>query len=238
MEINGVNNTLQQLSSGKRINSASDDAAGSQIVERMSSEINANTAYITNSLDAVNYINTANSVLDNINNDALRIRELTIQSGNGIYSASDKRAIQNEINQLQGNINDAISNSEFNGKPLFQGIQSQISNDNSVEISPTIDNLIDIDVNDPESMQRIDEFLESVRMEQSELGAQANAIDRNVENLMNKNVNESAARSRIQDLDYAEASSNRSIQEVQENIKLNIQNMENKQKGNIVDLLI
>tara|TARA_Y100000034_G_scaffold55954_1_gene68543 strand:- start:24132 stop:24848 length:717 start_codon:yes stop_codon:yes gene_type:complete len=238
MEINGVNRNLQQLSSGKRINSASDDAAGSQIVERMSSEINSNSVYISNSLNSVNYINTANSVLDNINNDAMRIRELTIQSGNGIYSVSDKRAIQNEINQLQGNINDIISNSEFNGKPIFQGIQSQISNDNSIEISPTIDNLIDIDVNDPESMQKIDDFLESVRMEQSELGAQANVIDRNVDNLMNKNVNESSARSRIEDLDYAKASSNRSIQEVQENIKLNIQNMENKQKGNLVDLLI
>lgn len=238
METNGVNNTLQQLSSGKRINSASDDAAGSQIVERMNSEINSNSVYISNSLDSFNYINTANSVLDNINNDAMRIRELTIQSGNGMYTASDKEALQNEINQLQDNINTSINNSEFNDKPIFQGIKSQISSNNFIEISPSINNISNIDINDPESLEQIDDFLKNVQKEQSELGAQANAIDRNVEYLTSKNINESSARSSIQDLDYAKTSTERSIQEVQDNLKLNIQNMKNIQKGNIIDLLV
>lgn len=240
MEINNnLNNTLQQLSSGKRINSASDDAAGLQIAERLGSEINSNSGYISNALDTVSFINTADSALQNINTDTQRIRELTVQAGNGIYNASDIKAIQNEINQLQGNINDTLSNTEFNGKSVFNnGIQSTISQDNNIDISPSVQSVLNVNIQDPQALEDIDDFLQEIQFEQTELGAQANAIDSTVNRLLDKNVNESSSRSRIQDLDFAQSTSNRSIQEVQENIKLNIQKIEDKQKGNLLDLLI
>ena len=240
MEINNnIDTTLQQLSSGKRINSSADDAAGFQIAERLSSEVNSNSVYVSNALDSVNYINTADSALQNVNTDAQRIRELTVQAGNGIYNTSDIRAIQNEINQLQGNINDTLGNTEFNGRSVFgNGIQSTISEGNTIDISPRVQQTLNVDLQDPQALEDIDNFLDEIQFEQSELGAQANSIDSTVSRLLDKNVNESAARSRIQDLDFAKATSNKSIQDVQENIKLNIQKMEDKQKGNLVDLLI
>jgi flagellin len=238
MEINDSKNTLQQLSSGKRINSAADDPAGSQIVQRFTSEVNANSAYISNSLDSSSFINTASNVLDNINNDVIRIRELTVQAGNGIYNEADKKAIQKEVDLLQSNINDAIENSEFNSKSLFDGIESSISENNTISISPNIEEKLDIDVSDPESLDNIDNFLKLVEEKQTELGAQANVIDRSIQGLFSKNINESSARGKIEDLDYASATSNKSIQEVLDNIKLTIQKAQDKQKGNIVDLLI
>lgn len=241
MEINGVNkvnNNLEQLSSNKRINSASDDISVSQISESVNSDIESNSVYISNSLDSFNYINTTNSILDNINKDAIRIKELTIQSDNSIYKTSDKEAFQNEINKIKENINSSINNSEFNDNPIFQGFKSQISNNNFIEISPSINNLSNIDIDNPETIKQFDEFLKNIQIEKSELSAKANFIDTHIENLINnKNINESS-KINIEDSDYTKTIIDRSIKEIQDNINLNIQNIKDVQKGNIIDLLI
>jgi flagellin len=232
-------NNFQKLSSGKKVNSAKDDAAGIAIINRLTSEINASSQYVSNSLDAVNLISTSDSALESINTDAERIRELTIQSGSGINSQADIDSIQNEINGLQENISSTIQNSEFAGQPLFNNnSQFGVNNNSTVDISANVTDNLNIDLSDTQqSLEDLDDFVNNVNSERSSLGAQANALESNVSNLLTTNENQSASRSRIQDTDYSKTSSNSAINKVLENVNIMIQQKEMNQKGNLVNLI-
>ncbi len=233
------NNASEQLASGKRVNSAKDDAAGLQIINRLTSEINGSSQYVSNSLDAINLISTSDGVLDNITQDAQRIRELTIQSGSGLNTQADIDAIQSEINQLTSNISNTVSNTEFNDQKLLNNNFSFGVNEGStIDINTNVNDSLNIDLSDPQqALEDIDSFLESVGSERSILGAQANGIESNVSNLLTNNEIQSAARSRIQDTDYAKQAGQNSINKVLENVNILIQKKEESQKGNLLNLL-
>ena len=98
------NTLLEKLASGKEINSASDGAAAQQIIDRLTSEVEGNRQAVNNVYDGISLAQVAEGGLSNINDDVNRIRELTIQSGNGVLSDGDRQALQSEISQLQENI--------------------------------------------------------------------------------------------------------------------------------------
>jgi flagellin len=233
------NNENEKLASGKKINSAKDDAAGLAIINRLTSEINASSKYVSNSLDAVNYISTSDSALNSINTDTSRIRELTLQSGSGLNKQADIDAIQNEINGLQENISSTIQNSNFGGQPLFNNsTQFGINNKSNMAIETNIVDNLNIDLTNPQqSLKDLDAFVENVNSQRGKLGAQANALESNVSSLLTNNENQSASRSRIQDTDYAKSSSNKSINDALNNINILIQKQENQNKGNLVNLI-
>jgi flagellin len=233
------NEANEKLASGKRINSAKDDAAGLIIAQRLTAQINGNSQYVSNSLDAVNLISTSDSVLESLNTDATRIQELTIQSGSGINSQADIDAIQSEIDGLTSNISDTINNSEFNSQPIFNNeFKFSISESGVVDISTPANGNLSIDLSDPaQALDYISEFINDIGSERSTLGAQANVLESNVNNLLTTNENQSSARSRIEDTDYAKQSTNKSINEVLENINTLIQKKENTEKGNLLNLI-
>src|SRR5574340_307752 len=118
---NALATTLQRLSSGLRINSAKDDAAGLAISERMTSQIRGLNQAVRNANDGISMSQTAEGALGEIGNNLQRIRELAVQSRNASNSASDRTALNNEVQQLKSEIDRVASTTAFNGIKLLDG---------------------------------------------------------------------------------------------------------------------
>ena len=116
-----LSTALQRLSSGLRINSAKDDAAGLAISERMTSQINGLNQAARNANDGISLSQTAEGALSTMNDTLQRIRELAVQSSNVTNSATDRQAMQNEVNQLVAELDRQSVASEFNGMKIFDG---------------------------------------------------------------------------------------------------------------------
>jgi flagellin len=114
-----LNQAMARLSSGKRINSAADDAAGLAISNSMTSQINGMNQAISNSNDGISLAQTADGALDEVTNMLQRVRELAVQSASGTYSDSDRTNMQAEVTQLSGQISSILNTTKFNGNALF-----------------------------------------------------------------------------------------------------------------------
>ncbi len=113
--------TIQRLSSGSRINSAKDDAAGLAISERFGTQIRGTDVAIRNANDGISLAQVAEGSLTEIGNNLQRIRELAVQSSNATNSTSDRKALQAEVTQLKSEIDRVAKQSEFNGTKLLDG---------------------------------------------------------------------------------------------------------------------
>ncbi|SDE01210.1 flagellin N-terminal helical region, partial [Aquimonas voraii] len=113
--------SLQRLSSGLRINSAKDDAAGLAISERFSTQIRGLNVATRNANDGISLAQTAEGGMGEIGNNLQRIRELAVQSSNASNSATDREALQKEVAQLQSEIQRVATQTEFNGTKLLDG---------------------------------------------------------------------------------------------------------------------
>ena len=116
--------TIQRLSSGLRVNSAKDDAAGLAIAERMNAQIRGNNVAIRNANDGISLAQTAEGALGKIGDSLQRMRELAVQSANATNSASDRDNLQAEFKQLQDEIARVVGGTTFNGTSLFTGSSS------------------------------------------------------------------------------------------------------------------
>ncbi len=172
----------EELASGKRINSAADDPAGLQISSRLTSEINSYQQQSYNTQDQVNNNNVQEGGLSAIDESLQRANELSIQSGNPL---SDPNAIQAELDQLTEQINTIAG--EVLGDPNF---------------------VSGLDANDPAATQAaLEDAFTSVNESATSLGAQSNALNSQVATYETTRVNVSQSRSRIEDTDYASATS-------------------------------
>jgi flagellin len=117
----GLTTSLQRLSSGLRINSAKDDAAGLAISERMTAQIRGSNQAARNANDGISLAQTAEGDLGSISNNLQRMRELSVQSSNASNSDSDRAALQTEVTALKSEIDRVASNSSFNGVKLLDG---------------------------------------------------------------------------------------------------------------------
>ena len=141
----GLTTALQRLSSGLRINSAKDDAAGLAISDRMTSQIRGMNQAARNANDGVSLAQTAEGDLQQIGNNLQRMRELTVQSANASNSASDRAALQGEVVQLRQEIDRVAANSSFNGVKLLDGSFSaqtfQVGANNTSNDKITVSNI-------------------------------------------------------------------------------------------------
>jgi flagellin len=117
----GLATSLQRLSSGMRINSAKDDAAGMAISTRMTSQINGLNQAGRNANDGISLAQTAEGALGQISDNLQRMRELSVQAANGSLSAADRKGVQGEISQLKNEINRVANQTSFNGTKLLDG---------------------------------------------------------------------------------------------------------------------
>ncbi len=116
-----MNQALERISSGLRINNAVDDAAGASLVNRMTSQVKGLEAAIRNAADAVSLTQTAEGALDEVSSILHRMRELSVQSANGVYTGQDRQALQNEVGQLQLELARIAENSTFNAVKMLNG---------------------------------------------------------------------------------------------------------------------
>ena len=245
------NTLLEKLASGKEINSASDGAAAQQIIDRLTSEVEGNRQAVNNVYDGISLAQVAEGGLSTINDDVNRIRELTIQSGNGVLSDGDRQALQSEISQLQENISFTIEQTNFAGKPLLSdngalSFQVGANGGNSVDvktqdIGSQLSDVLSIDLTSGSSvddaLSATDEAIEILGGARGDLGATQNSLASTARNLTQSNVNTAEARSRIQDLDYAQASSQQAANDVQGQAALTVQAQANQQQGQVLALL-
>ena len=118
---NAMNQALERISSGLRINNAVDDAAGASLVNRMTSQVKGLEAAIRNAADAVSLTQTAEGALDEVSSILHRMRELSVQAANGVYTGQDRQALQNEVGQLQLELARIAENSTFNAVKMLNG---------------------------------------------------------------------------------------------------------------------
>ena len=118
---NSLSKSMQRLSSGLRINSAADDAAGLAISQKLTGQVNGLAQAQRNAQDGVSLVQTAEGSLNQVHAMLQRIRELAVQYNNGTLASSDQGAIQSEVNQLQSEISRIGTTAQFNGIALFSG---------------------------------------------------------------------------------------------------------------------
>lgn len=209
----------QRIGSGSQINSTKDNAAGLSIVTRLSSDLYGIKQARRNVSDANSFLQTGDGALRSISSNLQRVRELTLQAGNGILNADDRQGIQSEIDSLKEEIFNVSNHTQFNGVSVLNtGSQTnfQVGNEASHTVSTAAASitrqleefgLAEINVSSSEtaseSLATLDSALNAVSSTRSELGAVANRLDSIGANLENQHINNSAASSRIQDTDIA-----------------------------------
>ncbi len=212
---------MERLSTGKRINSAKDDAAGLAIATSMTSQVRGMTQGIRNANDGISMAQTAEGSLNEVTNMMQRIRELAVQSTSGTYSTSDKTNIQAEVGQLSTQITDVLANTEFNGSKLFDGtagttgtvtIQAGANAADTVDLTfgdlsgdATVTAVTSLDLTSATNtaLATVDAGLATISTTRATLGAGQSRLESAVNNLSNNVTNLSDARSRIEDTDYS-----------------------------------
>nr|WP_265334110.1 flagellin [Sphingomonas sp. IC-11] len=228
-----LSTAMERLSTGKRINSAKDDAAGLAISSSMTAQIRGMNQGIRNANDGISMAQTAEGALGEVSNMLQRMRELGVQALNGTYSGDDKKNIKAEMDQLSTQITDVLANTEFNGQKLFNGtagttgtvkIQAGATSDDSIDLKlDTLTTNADIiavagatasaiDVTAAAfastDLNKFDKALAAVSTTRANLGATQNRLESAVNNLTSNATNLSDARSRIEDADFSAESTN------------------------------
>lgn len=214
----GLSQAIDRLSSGKRINSASDDAAGLAIATRMTSQIRGLNAAIRNSNDGISLAQTAEGGMNEITNMLQRMRELAVQSANGTLSAGDRTNLQAEVTELIGQIGDVATRTNFNGVALLDGTNANVAIQTGTAAGETVTvTLTDVDatalaVNAIDistaagagtALTALDTALNTITTAQATLGAAQNRLEATVSSLNNRVTNLSESRSRIEDADFS-----------------------------------
>ena len=220
-----LSTALQRLSSGMRINSAKDDAAGLAIAERLTSQVRGYNQAIRNAGDGISLSQTAEGGIEAITNALQRIRELAVQSANYTNTSADRTAITAEVNQLKAEINRVAEQTSFNGTALLNGTFSgggnfQVGANASevIQVGGIADlkttalgtgtlKISAISVADQAdavlALGAIDAAITQVTNERAEIGASINRFEQTISNLRVTVENVTSARSRIQDADFA-----------------------------------
>ncbi|CAH0354343.1 flagellin [Aquabacterium sp. CECT 9606] len=218
--------SMQRLSSGLRVNSAKDDAAGLAIAERMNSQIKGMNVAARNANDGISLAQTAEGALGKVSDALQRMRELTVQARNASNSDSDRDSLNKEFQQLSAEIIRVTAGTTFNGKPIlatgaaqdFQIGANTTANDiitittTDMTADPSITAVTDaLTVIDSTSttttlgdvINAIDGALDRINSERAVYGATQSRFDAIISNLQVSAENQTAARSRIMDADFA-----------------------------------
>ncbi len=214
----GLNTAMERLSSGKRINSAKDDAAGLAIASRMTSQVRGLNAAMRNANDGISLAQTAEGAMGEVGNMLQRIRELAVQAANGTNSASDRTAIQAEVTQLLAQTNDIANKTTFNGTKLVDGtatalnIQTGINSGDTVTLAISSLKTTDLGITAIDlstvagasaALALVDTAIDTVNTGRAGLGAAQNRFEATVSNLTSTVTNLTEARSRVEDADFS-----------------------------------
>jgi len=217
---NALSTNFERLSSGKRINSAKDDAAGLQISNRLTAQINGLNQATRNANDGISLAQTAEGALDEYTNALQRMRTLSIQSANGSNSDADRTALDAEFQELSSELTRISDQASFGGENLLDGtytgkdfqigadggqvIRLSIPTDfNATSMLSAATTTISSIVRATSAVGLIDSALSKVNGTRAELGAKQNRFSSIIRSNDNTAQNLSASRSRVMDTDYA-----------------------------------
>ena len=216
---------MNRLSTGMRINSAKDDAAGLAISASMTAQIRGMNQGVRNANDGISMAPTGEGALDEVNNMLQRMRELAVQSANGTYSSTDAANITAEQDALAAQIGSIVANTAFNGKNLFSTATNNITVQAGANASDTVtvkfteldaaatklSGVVDFATGKMKTglaLTAFDDAINEVSTTRAGLGAGQNRLQSAVNNLTNNSTNLTDARSRIEDADFSAESTN------------------------------
>ena len=211
-----LNSALQRLSSGLRINSAKDDAAGLAIAEKMNAQSRGMTVAMRNANDGISAAQTAEAGISVVSGHLQRMRELAVQAASGQYDSVNRGALDKEFQQLKSEITRALDATQFNGKKLLDGsfssinfqIGSTTSSESQIAVSissvgtSTLGSISDVAAATA-AMGALDTAITDLNTARADLGAIQNRFEGVLSQLSAAQENTEAARSRIMDTDYA-----------------------------------
>ena len=226
--------SMQRLSSGLRVNSAKDDAAGLAIAERMNAQVRGMNVAVRNANDGISLAQTAEGALSKVGDALQRMRELAVQSRNATNSSSDKDSLNKEFLELQSEISRVLGGTTFNGKHILGADATTLTF--QIGANTTADDVINVTTSDMKSastittvtattavidssatagaiasvIDNIDTALDSVNDTRATFGATQSRFDAIISNLQQSVENQAAARSRIMDADFAMETANMS----------------------------
>ena len=224
---------MERLSSGKRINSAKDDAAGLAIATSMTAQVRGMSQGIRNGNDGISMAQTAEGALSEVTNMLQRVRELAVQASNASYSAADQAKMQLEVAEMTTQITSVLDTTKFNGVALFEtGAVAPAATDNfAIQVGANAGDTITVNkahidktnlnntaatgfkvdgadaatgrTNAQSTITNVDTALGTINSARAQLGASQNRLESAVTNLTNNVTNLGDARSRIEDADYS-----------------------------------
>jgi flagellin len=218
---NNLSTAFERLSSGFRINSAKDDAAGLQISNRLTTQVLGLNMAVRNANDGISLAQTAEGAMGEITTALQRIRVLSVQAQNGINGSSDRLALQKEVSALKSEITRIAETTQFGGVNILEGSYSSaflVGANAGQTISVNIQRTggfgtsglfagVDVTVATPSgasaALSQISEAISIIDAKRADLGAVQNRFQSTIRNLSSISENVSAARSRIRDTDFA-----------------------------------
>jgi flagellin len=216
-----LSTSMERLSSGLRINSAKDAAAGQAIANRMTAQIKGMAQAQRNTNDGISMVQTMEGGLGRINDNLQRIRELAVQAASDTNTVDDRASIKTEIDERVAEIGRIAGSTTFNGTELLDGtvtaaMKIQVGGNTTVDdsidvmaVDATATTLavnalaVDTAANAQAAIDSVDAAIKTIDTERSTLGATLNRFDSVISNLQTSETNLTAARSRIEDADYA-----------------------------------
>ena len=256
--------SVQRLSTGLRVNSAKDDAAGLAIAERMNTQVRGMNVAVRNANDAISLAQTAEGALSKINDMGQRMRELAVQSANATNNETDRASLDAEFQALSAEIKRNLEGTSFNGTKLFAALATmtfQVGANNTAtdQIAVVTTNLTadttmtgilgggggggataaDIKNVDKsrEALDKLDKMLATVNSKRAEFGATQNRFEAVIQTLQVSAENQTAARSRIMDADFASETAGLTRSQVLQQAGTAMLSQANSLPNNVLSLL-
>jgi flagellin len=211
---NALSTSMERLSSGLRINSAKDDAAGLAISNRLNSQVNGLSVGMRNANDAISIAQIAEGAMQEQTNMLQRMRDLSVQAVNGANSTSDTKALQDEFAELVKEINAIGANTAFGDTKILTGFNKDFQTGHTAaeKINVTVANMSTVGTSasgvvGTATLANVDTQIAAVDAERAKLGATQNRLSYNISNNANVQANVADARSRIVDVDFAKETS-------------------------------
>ncbi len=252
-----LSKAMEQLSTGKRLNSAADDAAGVAIASKMTAQIRGLNVAVRNVNDAISMAQTMEGALDEVSNMVQRVRELGLQAANGTYSTSDRAALNAEYDALTSEIARVADKTTWNGTNFLgagaTSVAFQIGPDANTTATLTFTDIdtsmagvsnLALAANGVSSVAEAsaaitnaDDALSQINTLRSNIGAFINRLNYAADNLTNIATNTSASRSRIQDTDYAQATTELAKRQIIQQAATAMLAQANQQPASVLSLL-
>jgi flagellin len=238
-----LNTAIQRLSSGMRINSAKDDAAGLAIATTLDSKVRGDQVGIRNANDAISMSQTAEGAMAKQTDALQRMRELAVQAANGSNSTTDRANLEAEFTQLNQEIT-RLSTTKFNGQDVFGATTFQIGSGSadtlastSVTAATAITGNVTAASTATAAIGAIDTALENINTNRATLGATQNRFESVISNLQVSVENTSASKSRILDADYAQETANLTRGQILQQASTAMLSQANQLPNNVLSLL-